>query len=49
MLSSYICDIVLVGLKLLQVICNRYVVLEPRSKKIIIITYSARQKLQLKD
>ena len=29
-LSSYICSIVLVELKLLQVICNRYVGLEPK-------------------
>ena len=29
-LSSYICGIVLVELKLLHVICNRNVVLEPR-------------------
>ena len=34
MLSSYICGIVLVVLKLLQVICNKYVVLEPRREKI---------------
>ena len=32
-LSSYICGIVLVELKLLQVICNRYVVLKPRREK----------------
>ena len=32
-LSSYICGIVLVELKLLQVICNRYVVLEPRRER----------------
>ena len=32
-LSSYIYGIVLVELKLLQVICNRYVGLEPRRKK----------------
>ena len=32
-LSSYICGIILVELKLLQVICNRYVGLEPRREK----------------
>ena len=32
-LSSYICGIVLVELKLLQVIYNRYVGLEPRRGK----------------
>ena len=44
-LSSYICGIVLVELKLLQVICNRNVVLEPSKKK----PYSGEQKLPLKD
>ena len=33
MLSSYICGIVLVELKLLQVICNRNMVLEPSREK----------------
>ena len=47
MLSSYICGIVLVELKLLHVICNRYVVLEPRRGKKL--TYSDRQKLPLKN
>ena len=32
-LSSYICGIILVELKLLQVICNRYMGLEPRRDK----------------
>ena len=32
-LSSYICGIVLVELKLLQVICNRNMVLEPSREK----------------
>ena len=48
-LSNYICGIVLVELKLLQVICNRYVGLEPRREKKKKITYSNRQKPQLKD
>ena len=50
-LSSYICGIVLVELKLLPVICNRYEGLEPRRKKKTKkqITYSGGQKLLLKD
>ena len=32
-LSSSICGIILVELKLLQVICNRYMGLEPRRDK----------------
>ena len=46
MLFSYICGIILVELKLLQVICNRYVGLEPRREK---KTYSGGQKPSLKD
>ena len=46
-LSSYICGIVLVELKLLQVICNRYVGLEPRRGEKI--TYSGGQKPPQKD
>ena len=49
MLSSYICGIVLVELKLLQVICNRYVGLEPRKGKKKKITYSGGQKPPPKD
>ena len=41
-LSSYICGIVLVELKLLQVICNRNVVLESRRGEKL--TYSGGQK-----
>ena len=50
-LSSYICGIVLVELKLLPVICNRYEGLEPRRKKKTKkqITYSGGQKPPLKD
>ena len=50
LVDGYICGIVLVELKLLQVICNRYVGLEPkREKKLKKITYSGGQKLPLKD
>ena len=38
------CGIVLVELKLLQVVCNRLVVLKPRGKK---VTYNGRQKAPL--
>ena len=41
-LSSYICDNVLVELKLLQVICNRNVVLGPRWEKKKNLTYARR-------
>ena len=47
-LSSYICGIVLVELKLLQVICNRYVVLKPRREKKN-LTYRGEQKQPPKD
>ena len=47
-LSSYICGIVLVELKLLHVICNRNVVLEPR-REIFFFTYSGEQKPLLKN
>ena len=45
LLISYICSIVLVGLKLLQVVWNRTMVLIPRGKK---LTYSGGQKAPLK-
>ena len=45
LLISYICRIVSVELKLLQVLCNRIVVLNPGGKKLI---YSSRQKAPLK-
>ena len=49
-LSSYICGIVLVELKLLQVICNRYVVFEPRrERERERENYSGGQKPLLKD
>ena len=49
-LSSYVCGNVLVELKLLQVICNKNVVLEPkREKKKKKLTYSSGQKPPLKD
>ena len=45
LLISYICSIVSIGLKLLQVVWNRTVVLKPRGKK---LTYSGGQKAPLK-
>ena len=48
-LPSYICGNVLVELKLLQVICNRNVVLEPRRGKKKKKTYSGGQKPPVKD
>ena len=48
-LSSYICGIVLVELKLLWVICNRYVGLEPKRGGGGNFTYSGGQKPLLKD
>ena len=45
LLISYICSIVSIGLKLLQVVWNRTVVLKPRGKK---LTYSSGQKAPLK-
>ena len=45
LLISYICSIVLVGLKLLQVVWNRTMVLIPRGKK---LTYSSGQRAPLK-
>ena len=46
LLISYICGIVSVELKLLQVLCNRSVVLKPKEKKNL--PYSGRQKVSLK-
>ena len=43
-LSSYICGNVLVELKLLKVICNRNVVLEPKRGKKQKLTFSSGKK-----
>ena len=47
-LSSYICGNVLLELKLLQVICNRNVVLEPKRGKKQKLTYSGGKKTTVK-
>ena len=47
LLISYICGIILVELKLLQVVCNRTVVLKPKRKKKLAYSYGQKASLNV--